>query len=145
MRWAYAVPEEKLFVADGRRMYTWIPADKQVMVTDMPGSEDAATPVLFLAGRGDLTRDFTAAYVDPPAIAGASSVALKLVPRRPEPDYASLTLVVDRVTLVTRMLVAADSQGGTSRFAFTNVKENTGVPESRFSFSIPRGADVITR
>jgi outer membrane lipoprotein carrier protein len=145
MRWAYTSPEEKLFVSDGRKMYMWVPADKQVVVSPLPAAGEAGTPVLFLLGRGDLTRDFTAAYAALPAGAPAGAVALSLVPKHPEPEYTTLTLVVDRATLALRMLVAADAQGGTSTFTFTNLQENTGVPDSRFAFAIPRGADVVTR
>jgi len=145
MRWAYTSPEEKLFVSDGRRMYMWIPADKQVIVSTLPAAGEAGTPVLFLLGRGDLTRDFTVAYAATPPAAGPAAVALSLTPTRAEPEYTTLTLVADRPTLALRMLIADDSQGGTSTFTFSNLKENTGVPDSRFAFTIPRGADVITR
>jgi len=53
-------------------------------------------------------------------------------------------LVVDRASLQWRMLVTTDRQGGTSTFAFTNLRENTGVPDREFVFTIPRGVDVIT-
>ena len=42
-----------------------------------------------------------------------------------------------------RELTAADQQGGTSTFRFTNLRENTGLSDARFTFKIPRGADVI--
>ena len=143
MRWTYTRPEDKLFVADGRKMYIYVPADRQVIVRDMPAGDEAATPILFLVGKGQLTRDFDAAYADLPG-APAGSVALKLTPRTPQRDYESITLVVEARTLRLRMLVARDSQGGTSTFTFTNLKENVGLPDKIFSFVIPRGADVIT-
>lgn len=142
MRWAYTRPEDKLFVADGRKMYIYVPADRQVIVRDMPAGDEAATPVLFLVGKGQLTRDFDAAYAEVPG-APPGSVALKLTPRTPQPDYESITLVVEEQTLRLRMLVARDSQGGTSTFTFRNLKENVGLPDKMFSFVIPRGADVI--
>ena len=43
------------------------------------------------------------------------------------------------------MLVAGDSQGGTSSFTFTDLKENVGLADTLFTFTIPRGTDVITR
>lgn len=143
MRWTYTRPEDKLFVADGRKMYIYVPADRQVIVRDMPAGDEAAIPVLFLVGKGQLARDFEAAYADVPG-APAGSVALKLTPRTPQRDYESITLVVEARTLQLRMLVARDSQGGTSTFTFRNLKENVGLPDKMFSFVIPRGADVIT-
>jgi len=144
MRWTYTAPEEKLFVADGRKMYFWVPADKQVVVRDVPPDDQAATPVLFLTGKGQLVRDFTVSYTTVEQ-APAGTVALKLVPRRQERDYDWLTLVVDRSSLALRMLVAGDSAGGVSTFSFSNLEENTGLPDGSFTFKVPRGADVVTQ
>ena len=64
MRWDYTAPEQKLFVSDGVKIYSYIPQDKQVIVAGVPPDDEAATPALFLAGKGNLTRDFTASLVD---------------------------------------------------------------------------------
>jgi len=145
MRWEYQTPEEKLFVADGRKLYAWVPADRQVTVSALPSGDAPATPILFLLGRGQLARDFTPSL--PGAITGApaDSVALALVPKTPVPDYDRLTLVVDRATLGLRMLIARDAQGGTSTFVFTKLRENVGLGDSKFAFTIPRGADVVAQ
>src|SRR4051812_25750214 len=84
MRWEYTAPEKKLFVSDGRTIYSYIPADKQAIVSKMPADDEAPTAVLFLAGKGDLTRDFDVAYADAP---DAGAIALRLDPRRKQRDY----------------------------------------------------------
>src|SRR6266404_562733 len=58
MRWEYTTPEEKLFVTDGVKISSYIPQDKQVFISSMPSADTTTTPVLFLAGKGNLTRDF---------------------------------------------------------------------------------------
>jgi outer membrane lipoprotein carrier protein len=146
MRWTYTQPEQKVFVSDGIKIYAHVPADRQVTVSSMPAGDKASTPILFLVGKGDLTRDFNVAYAEP--IAGvtfpADTYALKLTPRTKVPEYEWLILVVDK-SLKLHMLVARDSQSGTSTFTFTNLKENVGLKDSQFTFTIPRGADVITQ
>jgi outer membrane lipoprotein carrier protein len=143
MRWTYTQPEEKLFVSDGNRVYSYVPADKQVYVAAVPPDDQATTPALFLAGKGNILRDFAVAATDVPD-APAGSVALRLTPKRPEREYDWLNLVVDKASLALRMLVTSDSQGGLSTFAFTNLRENTGIPDKEFVFTMPRGVDVIT-
>jgi outer membrane lipoprotein carrier protein len=140
MRWVYTSPEKKEFVSDGNKIYSYLPQDKQVIVNDVP-ADQAATPALFLAGRGDISRDFTAAAADSP-LPGA--VALKLTPRRSEPDYQYLIVAVDPATLQIRALTTRDHQGGDSTLTFTNMKENRGLSDKDFAFRIPRGVDVIT-
>jgi len=143
MRWVYEAPEKKIFVADGLRMYSYIPEDKQVLISPIPAGDEAATPALFLSGKGQLTRDFTAIFAaEPDPLPG--TVSLTFTPKRREAEYEWLTLVVDRGTWRLRKLVTRDAQGGVSTFTFTNTRENTGVADAVFRFTIPKGVDVVT-
>jgi outer membrane lipoprotein carrier protein len=144
MRWDYTVPEEKHFVSDGVKVYSYLPEDKQVIVGTVPQDDTASTPALFLSGKGDLTRDFTPSAGAVPADFPAGTRALKLVPRTPQPDYDWLVLLVDPATLSFRGMVTSDSQGGTSVFTFSNLKENVGLADREFTFRMPRGVDVVT-
>ena len=143
MRWEYTAPEKKLFVSDGHKIYSYIPQDRQVIVGTMPSDEHAPTPALFLTGNGDITRDLTATF-DKVAEAEPGSLALKLTPKRREPEYESLTLVLDPNTLALRMLITVDAQGGRSAFTFSNLKENVGIADNQFVFKMPRNVDVVT-
>lgn len=144
MRWQYTAPEQKLFVSDGLKMYSYVPQDKQVIVTSVPRDEGATIPALFLAGRGNLTRDFTPSLVPVPAGFPGDVQALKLVPKATQGDYDWLILVIDPRRLALRGLVTSDAQGGTSSFSFANLKENVGLADKEFTFTIPRGVDVVT-
>ena len=144
MRWDYSTPETKQFVSDGVKMYSYIPQDKQVIVASVPPDEEAPTPTLFLAGRGNVTRDFTPSLVDAPAGMPAASRALKLIPKAKQRDYDWLVLVLDPGSLALRGLLTVDAQGGKSSFSFTNLKENVGLADKEFTFKIPRGVDVVS-
>ena len=141
-RFVYSKPERKEFVSDGTQIYTYLVADKQVIVSPAPGPGEATTPALFLAGRANIARDFTPAATTlssaPPGL-----IALKLEPRKPDPDYQWFALGVDPATLQIRHLVAMDRQGGRSAFTFSNLKENQGISDNTFRFRIPRGVDVV--
>jgi len=139
MRWDYKSPETKVFVSDGRRIYLHVPADNQVIVSAVPPEDQATTAVLFLVGKGSLTRDFTVSYADTDV---PGSYALRLQPKIPETDYDWLQIVVDQKTLQIQSLTAADREGGRSTFQFANFKENVGLADKTFAFKIPRGADV---
>jgi outer membrane lipoprotein carrier protein len=141
MRWTYTAPEQKEFVSDGLKVYSHIPADKQVIVTTLPPDDQATTPALFLAGKGDIVRDFIAGYVDATV---PGTTALKLTPRRAEPEYEYLIVSVDPSTMQMRGLTTRDRQGGDSALTFSNLKENTGISDKEFAFRVPRGVEVIT-
>ena len=141
MRWDYAPPSKKVFVSDGVNLFLFEPADNQVTKSAVPKQDEATTAVLFLVGKGNLTRDFNVSFL-PNAPAGTYS--LRLDPKLPERDYDWLQVVVDQQTMQIRTLTTADRQGGQSKFTFSNFKENTGVSDSRFDFKIPRGANVVS-
>jgi outer membrane lipoprotein carrier protein len=142
MRWVYTKPERKEFVSNGERIYSYVPADKQVVVSPMPAGEQT-TPALFLTGRGHLVRDFQAEYAEVPG-AAAGTIGLKLIPRKADPEFEWLMIAVNPSTLQLQQLVALDRQGGQSSFTFTNLKENRNLSDKIFDFQIPRGVDVIT-
>lgn len=141
MRWEYTNPEKKLFVSDGSQIYSYIPADRQVIISPVPKADQATTATLFLTGKGNLVRDFAVAGGELPT-APAGSIVLKLVPRQSERDYDVLLLAVSPNDQI-QVLSAADRQGGRSTFTFSDIKENTGLADKIFTFKIPRGADVV--
>lgn len=144
MKWTYEEPERKVFVSDGREIYSYIPADRQVMISPVP-VEPATTPALFLAGKGDLLRDFNVRHAA--TVRGApipaDAYALELTPKIREPEYETVTLVVDRKTLQLRQLSAVDQVGGRSTFLFEKLKENVRPSDKEFIFRIPKGVEVI--
>jgi len=145
MRWDYTSPEKKLYISDGVRVYAYTPEDKQVIVSPFPKDNEAGASILFLAGKGNLIRDFTPSLVDPPKGSPANSDALKVVPKVAQTDYEWLVLVVDKQSLALRTLVTVDEQGGQSSISFANLKENINPADKEFAFNIPRGVDVINQ
>lgn len=144
MRWDYFAPEKKLFVSDGMKIYSYVPQDKQVIVSSVPSHDAATTPALFLAGKGNLTRDFSPSFAEVPQGFPPGTQALKLVPKTPQPDYDWLILLVDPATLGLRGLATSDAQGGMSSMSFANMKENVGPSDKEFAFEMPRGVDIVT-
>jgi outer membrane lipoprotein carrier protein len=139
MRWTYTSPEKKEFVGDGRKYYSYVAADQIVYVSDLPTGNEVSTAVLFLTGKGDLVRDFTAsAPPNPPQ----GEWQLALVPKTPQTDFVSLLLSLEPQSLRLLGLASVDDQGGTSAFQFSSLHENVGLPDKTFEFTPPRGAEV---
>jgi outer membrane lipoprotein carrier protein len=139
MRWTFETGSHNVMVADGTRLYSYFPQDKYVQQSALPQGDEAPTALLFLAGRGDLTRDFTVALA-PDQPAGEWRVVF--TPKNRRADFKTLTLEVDRGTLQLRGFTVADDQGAVQHFRLTHVRENTGVPDSAFVFTIPKGVEV---
>jgi len=96
MRWMYENPEKKEFVSDGHTIYSYFPADRQVMVSKIAPDMEAGTPALFLAGKADFARDYVAAAAPSPV---EGTAGLKLTPRRPEPNVEYFVVAVDHLPM----------------------------------------------
>ena len=81
MRWEYKDPEPKLFVSDGHSFYFYVPADKQVVVSEQDPKRSLAARLL--SGQGGLAEEFDAT-LETPSEEGV--MRLKLVPKQPQAD-----------------------------------------------------------
>jgi outer membrane lipoprotein carrier protein len=137
MRWEYKEPESKLFVSDGRSFYFYVPADRQVMVSEQDPRRSLAARLL--SGASGLLDDFEAKLEEPPA---ERVMRLRLVPRGAPVDVASATIDAEPGGRIHAVLIE-DLQGNRTRFVFDDVRENTGVQDRLFRFEVPKGVEVI--
>ena len=56
MRWEYEAPEKKLFLADGKSVWFYVPADRTVTKAPIRESSDWRTPLGLLTGRANLSK-----------------------------------------------------------------------------------------
>jgi outer membrane lipoprotein carrier protein len=139
MRWTYQSSSKQQFISDGTRLYSYFPQDRYVTTTALPKGNEVSTALLFLAGRGDLTRDFTASVPDQQP---QGEWRLLLKPKTSQADFRTLTLDVDRATLALRGFTVVDDQGAVSKFRFSNLRENRGLSDKEFEFTIPKGVEL---
>jgi outer membrane lipoprotein carrier protein len=137
MRWEYSGPERKLFIADGDRFFFYVPSDRQVYVRRQAGG-DQGVAFRLLAGDRDIFAQFTVA-LDPQPTAPAR---LKLTPRTEDREVESLWIETDASYRITRLEIL-DPLGNLSRFRFEHHRENEGLRDALFLFSIPKGCEVI--
>jgi chaperone LolA len=143
MRWEYREPEVKLFIADGRNTYLYTPEDRQVLVRALDANELRGTPLRFLLGQGDLSREFVASWEKEfkPKVEG--TVVVRLIPRSPESEYAYVVLESDERTFDLRRIVVREPSGNYSEFTLTDVMTNVHIDNKQFQFKIPKGVEVI--
>lgn len=138
MRWAYKGADEKVFVSNGVRMYQYFPSENRVIISPAPEADQSAA-VLFLAGRGNITRDFNITFGKGSA---PTSWTLRLDPKEPQPGFDWLEITASKDTFRLQSLAVGEKTGSRSTFVLSNFKENPGLADKQFEFSIPRGAEV---
>ena len=144
MRWEYRSPEEKLFVSDGRDVYFYAPADRQVSHDRVGDALDDRIPIMFLLGRSNLEQEFTRieslSGIVEPEVPGAC--VMRMYPLR-ESDFDEVLLEVDPETFDVRRLRLRSIDGSVSDFVFNQVKVNRDLSEELFDFVPPPGVRVV--
>jgi outer membrane lipoprotein carrier protein len=143
MRWEYRQPEEKLFVADGRESFLYIPQERQVTVQPLTASDLRNTPLEFLLGGGDIRKNFAVSSETELKPKTEGPHRIRLTPRASETMYDFLVLELDPQTYDLRSIVTRESTGNTSEFVFTEMTTNVKIENKSFRFKPPKGVEVI--
>ncbi len=142
MYWEYESPTKKLFVADGRKAYFYVPEERQVFVSDLNLST-AETPLLFLLGKGDVRADFEVSLETEEDSLQPDNVLLRLEPKRPTGQFSKVLVEVEPATSLIHRLSIVEPIGQRNDYILSNFSENVRVSDRRFRFKIPAGTEVI--
>jgi len=142
MRWDYTVPNQK-FVTDGHTLWYYQPEEKQVLVSDVSSILKERTPLAFLAGEGNLSRDFNFLNLNESVSDKEESYVIELAPKEPMGTLSKLVLTVDKKTHTVLQADVFDGLGNLTRIRFINIKTNVGISPSFFQFTTPPGTEVI--
>jgi outer membrane lipoprotein-sorting protein len=144
MRWEYD-DQQMLMVAggSGHETYVYLPRDNQVHVIQSDGSDPSEMPLLYLAGRGNLSRDFDVQVVEWNTPLSRNNVQLELRPRRSETSFERLIIEVDPLRATIERLVKFDNLRNTVEYRFNEVQYDAQLADELFEFDIPDGADVV--
>lgn len=144
MRWEYLDPEFKLFIINEKVIFFYLQEENQVQTFRDKDSALLSTPTLFLAGRGNLQRDFAITFTDQESSIDLNLYyCLKLEPKALQENFENLILAVDKKTFLVTRLIMVDFLKNRSEFLFTNINENVDVPDDKFFFEMPPDVDVL--
>jgi len=135
-RWQTTTPFEQLIVADGTRVWVYDPDLVQVSVRSQ-SSEESHSPLTVLTDLSQLDREFATSE------AGERDELhwLKLVSKAKEPDFEYAELGFDAKNLVRMRFL--DPLGNTTEIRFTNWQRNPQLAADAFTFTPPKGVDVV--
>ena len=102
-----------------------------------------STPLEFLLGSGDINKSFVASWEMEFKPQVERTLLIRLVPRKPEGEYAFLVLELDNRTFDLRRIAIRDSGGSTSEFLLSDVSTNIKLDNKLFQFKVPKGVEVI--
>jgi outer membrane lipoprotein carrier protein len=138
IRWDFLIPEQQQIITDGQTMWIYEPQEKQVQVYDA-GYLDARLRLGFFSDLRRLAEDFqmTAGPEDD------RHYQLQLVPKHEGLDVKRITLWVAKKPMRVVRAAFVDLAGNETNLWFANIRENTGLADSMFTFVPPEGTTVI--
>jgi outer membrane lipoprotein carrier protein len=142
MRWDYRIPNQK-FISDGLTLWYFQPEEHQVFVSDVSKVIKEKTPLAFLAGEGDLSRDFKILNFSESSSPKEENYILELIPKESNAILSKLTLSIDKKSYYVVQADVFDGLGNVTRTRFIDMKTNVGLPDSFFQFTIPPGTEVL--
>ena len=143
VRWEYTQPTPQEIVSDGKTLWVYTPSLNQVNVAAAP--EALAGPAgSFLIGLGKLREHFGVRFLNPgqPRDADGNFV-LDLTPKQSLPTLTRLILSVDSKSWEVRKAVVYDQFENTVTMRFTKMALNSGLADSLFTFTPPKGVATV--
>jgi outer membrane lipoprotein-sorting protein len=146
MRWEYKTPRgDKFFVSDGKTVYFYVVADREVRRSSVKDVFDDRMPMMFLLGRSNLREEFTRfrELSEKPQTPGSRVIAM--TPRK-KGELEELKMEVDPDNHRVRRLELKRTDGTHSAFTFTNIDDKTKRDVRFFEFrlnELPAGVEVV--
>jgi outer membrane lipoprotein carrier protein len=136
-RWEYVKPYPQLIVADGRKVWVYDPDLEQVTVRPQ-GVEEQNSPLAALIDSARLDRDYNVREAG-----DAGGLAwLVLTPKQPaDASFQNARLGFGPQGLARMEVV--DALGQRTEIAFSAWKRNPAFAKSTFSYTPPKGVDVV--
>ena len=163
MRWEYEAPEKKLFLADGKFVWFYVPADHTATKAPVKESSDWRTPLGLLTGRANLSRLCERIDLIFQKMTPTGHAILRCLPKG-EKDFkppAGAPSEQDSTELpgagdFTEVLLEVNSSSGELasvrirqaggieiEYRFGDWQEGLPLPEEMFQFHAPAGVAVV--
>jgi outer membrane lipoprotein carrier protein len=161
MRWEYESPEKKLFLADGKNVWFYVPYDHTVTKAPVRESSDWRTPLALLTGKVELSRLCSSVDLIEQKGVPAAHAVLRCLPKgekkapaqtessqaaggTPEDaDFTEVLLEVDQSSGEIARIEIRRPGGMELEYRFGDWQAVIGLPEEMFRFQVPVGVAVV--
>jgi outer membrane lipoprotein carrier protein len=131
MRWVYTKPDLKELVINS---LVYIQNAKTIF--------NSKLTIRFLSGIGKLKDDFQVNFSQPTATDEEGNYILDLVPKGFEAGIEKILLVVNKSNFQIMEFSLTDIYGNVTQIIFKNMKTNTKLLDTLFTFTPPPGVEI---
>ena len=132
--------EEQTIVTDGETVWSYSVSNKQVLIDHFKMDENTISPEKVLTGA---PTEFYSTLLNREKMGKADVVVLKLVPKNDQSLVKTMKLWIDGSTWLIKKAEIAGVNGKQTEYVVSEVKINTGIQDSRFTYEAPEGTEVV--
>lgn len=132
--------EHQTFVTDGSVIWSYSPVNKQVLVDRYKENQNTISPEKFLL---NLPAQYYSTLLGREKVNKAETFVLKLVPKDDQAFIKSVKVWVEDGTWIVRKVLIVDVNDTETQYSIKEIKLNTNVNDSIFSFTPPAGTEVV--
>ncbi|MEO7143664.1 MAG: outer membrane lipoprotein carrier protein LolA [Bryobacteraceae bacterium] len=138
MRWQYTEPAGKLFVSDGKLIYSYSPNTGRAEKTKLKETEDMRAPLAFLLGRLEFRKDFRSFDAKP----DGANTFITAQPKSDRFPYKQVAFLVTPEAEIRRLVVTLQDSS-VLEFNFDDEKVNPALSGKLFEFTPPPGVETV--
>ncbi|MBU2053735.1 MAG: outer membrane lipoprotein carrier protein LolA [Proteobacteria bacterium] len=143
MLWDYQKPKAKKLVINAQKAWLYVPEDRMVYVQNAEDVYRSRMAVRFLSGIGKLSEDFQIRFTEDKPLDEQGNYLLTLTAKEAEGGIERLFLTIDGKNFHISQFSFNDAYGNTTRLRLSDIRINTGVPDSLFNFKPPAGVEIV--
>jgi len=139
MRWKYIEPEEQYFIVDGKFLWFYSVADKQVIKSDIQKTNEGIKEFMkFLSSIKNLKKDF---YIT--IEKNDKELKLQMNPKKRLSGLSKLNLFLNPENFDLIKTEQYDQFNNKNTIHFKKIEVNVGLEDELFRFVVPKGVEVI--
>jgi len=137
-KWVTTNPINQLFIADGKKIYTYDKDLEQITIQNQTSDFTNSPAMLLSSTPENITKDFN---ITSRQDKDGKGTWFTLRPKKQSEwfDLVQFRFMKDEL----QEMLLNDTLGKTNKFLFTNIKINPSISAQEFSFTPPKGVDVI--
>ena len=128
--------EEQTIVTDGDTVWTFVPENKQVIVSSWEQWQDPLTQLL------KYTESYQPTYEGMEKVQKSKCYLVQLLPEQEGEEIVQIELWVDRKKWLPRKLEYLDLNGNVTSYLLS-IKVNLDFEDSLFEFTAPKGVETV--
>jgi len=131
---------EQTVVTDGATVWSYSRPLNQVLIDRFKEGEKAVTPDHLLLGTSG---GYVPVVIGTDRVGKAETKLLKLAPKDEQSLISGIRLWVDEHDWTVKQVEIVDVNGKQTTYTVLQLRLNAGLPDSRFAFEAPKGAEVV--